>query len=340
MFKRKIIMMILAASIAATQVGCFSKDNKNIDNTNAIVSNETGEENQTNSEIKGDDEDKDNQDNQDNNENTINDKDAEEKVIVDEFYALIDKKDTIPGLVAFIDKNIPSLSPENASLLIIGWEKAQNDYLDILEDNINNNDAIGRNIETEMGKGLDVSKAESTEDPDLKKILIEMRDSGYKFETVEGYFFPVIDYERYKKYSQYVTEELKEYINIMATESNNVPAKDAGLLISWDEIITRALSQENFINKYKDSHGIEEIKWSYDRYVYFAIKGTDNTPLFSYSDKTMVSEAKESYLAAIKNAGDSEFLKMISDYINVLKDNEYKLTKDVEEYQNSIVKIE
>jgi len=52
-------------------------------------------------------------------------------------------------------------------------------------------------------------------------------------------FFPVIDYEVYKKYSEYVTEDVKEYINIMAEESNNPPAKDAALVVGWDEVLKR-----------------------------------------------------------------------------------------------------
>jgi len=47
-----------------------------------------------------------------------------------------------------------------------------------------------------------------------------------------------------KKYSEYVTEDVKEYINIMAEESNNPPAKDAALVVGWDEVLKRALNQE------------------------------------------------------------------------------------------------
>ncbi len=47
-------------------------------------------------------------------------------------------------------------------------------------------------------------------------------DSGYKLIYEEGMFYPIIDYEFYKKYSNNVTDDIREYINVMAVESNEV----------------------------------------------------------------------------------------------------------------------
>ncbi|MDD4238703.1 MAG: hypothetical protein PHT62_09115 [Desulfotomaculaceae bacterium] len=73
-------------------------------------------------------------------------------------------------------------------------------------------------------------------------------------------FFPIIDYGFYENFSSYVTPDMKDCIDIMAVESEQVPAKDAALVIGWDGVIKRALNQEAFINTHKDSIRINEVK--------------------------------------------------------------------------------
>lgn len=260
---------------------------------------------------------------------------SDEKAIIDEFNNIIAKDIMISEIVAFIDRNILSVSPENASIMILKLEEAQKEYLPKLEEKINASDAVRKNIEIEHGYALDINKIGSVEDEELKKLLINMRDSGFKFETIEGYYFPVINYEFYKKYSLHVTDDIKMYIDIMAVESNNVPAKDAAIIISWDEILKRAQNQEEFINKYPDSVRINEVKQLYKRYVYLALYGADNTPLFSYDQKVMVPKAKSRYLKAVADSEGSEFMKVITEFMKVLETKDYKLTNDVENFRKN-----
>lgn len=327
MLRHKIISVIIAMLLIATQIGCSSASDKK--------NNETGaSKKQTSSQVSAD-----SNGNKDEAEGKSSGTDYEdkEKALLDEFNALnaLAQNDTeITEIVEFINKNISFVSPKNASVMINVLEKAQEEHLPQLEEMINKSDAVKKNIEDELGAGLDISKADSTTDEELKKLLIYMRDNGFKFETAEGYFFPVINYEFYKKYSSYVTDDIRDYIDIMAVESNNVPAKDAALLISWDEVITRALSHESFIKKYNDSGKVDDVKQLYKKYVYFTLYGTDNTPLFSHDKKLMVPDAKTSYTNAAANSEGSEYLKMIADYIEVLEKNGYKLTNEVEDFRN------
>ncbi|MHB1043552.1 MAG: hypothetical protein ACYC0Q_12040 [Eubacteriales bacterium] len=131
---------------------------------------------------------------------------------------------------------------------------------------------------------------------------------------------------------------MKNYIDIMAEESNKVPAKDAALVIGWDEVLKRALNQENFINNHKDSVKANEIKQLYKKYVTFTLYGLNNTPLFRYDSKTLDPKAREVYLNAVNNAGNSEFLKTLGGFLDLVKNNNYKLTNEVEEYRGNVSK--
>jgi hypothetical protein len=74
--------------------------------------------------------------------------------------------------------------------------------------------------------GLDLGKAEEIGDAELRDALLAVRDGGYRVDTAEGMYFPVIDYGRYRKYRGLVTDDLAAYIDLMAVESDLAPAKD------------------------------------------------------------------------------------------------------------------
>lgn len=233
------------------------------------------------------------------------------KDIMLEFNSLVEADTDLQLIIKYIDENIKFVSNENASIMIEELEKAQKNNLSKLEDKFNN-----------------------INDKDLEKLEEEIKDKGYKIETAEGSFFPVIDYEFYEDYSSFVTPDIKDYISIMAIESNEAPAKDAALVISWDEIINRTLKQEEFIKLYPDSSKTGDIQDIYNKYVYFAFYGLNNTPLFNYDTNVIEEEAKSTYFEAIDNNKESQFINKLKDFMDILKENDYKLTEAVDKYRD------
>jgi hypothetical protein len=268
------------------------------------------------------------------------DKTGEQKTaeIMNEFQSLTEsdtQKDTIvEEVAAFIENNIKHVSREDASKMVNEFEKLQKEYLPQLE-NLFFDDDIQAGVNNEYKS---ITEQSAIKDPALKELITKTNNSGYRVETAEGTYFPIIDYEFYKKYRDHVTADLQDYIDIMAVESNTVPAKDAALVISWDEIVKRALNQERFINTHSGSEKIDEIKQLYQKYITFILYGCNNTPLFSYDTKTFNPQAREAYLNAVANNGSSELIKDLEEYLNVVIKNDNKLTSRVEEYRASLRK--
>jgi hypothetical protein len=177
---------------------------------------------------------------------------------------------------------------------------------------------------------------ENVEDEEVKRILKETYELGYKVDTSEGIFFPIIDYSFYEKYSQYLTEDMKDYIGIMAVESDKMPAKDAGLVISWEEVLERAFNQESFLEKHKDSVKYEDIKNLYNKYVSFIVYGIDNTPLFKHVESTMNDEAKIAYQNSIDK--DSNLSRILKEYYEVIEREGFKLTDNVKKFRDEVMK--
>lgn len=86
---------------------------------------------------------------------------------------------------------------------------------------------------------VDPADINRLEDASLKSLLLATLDNGFKIETAEGSFFPVIDYGYYQKYQSAVTADCVAYLEIMRLESERMPAKDAALMIGWEEILAR-----------------------------------------------------------------------------------------------------
>lgn len=260
-----------------------------------------------------------------------------QKSIINNLVNLVNKNASVDEVSNFVEDNISKLSKENASLMICKLEEYQKNNLIKFEEEFYSDNDVQIRMNKVYKSDFDINKIDYIQDKELKDLLVKVRNSGYKIETAEGTYFPVLNYEIYKNYSNYVSEDLKDYIEIMAVESNNTPAKDAAIMISWDELLQRALKQEEFINKYKNSIRVNEVKELYKKYTAFALYGANNTPNFDYNTKTLLPEVRASYIKAIKEENNSKLLSSIKGLVNVLEKSNYKLTDDVESYRKNLM---
>ncbi|MDF2569802.1 MAG: hypothetical protein K0R55_1406 [Sporomusa sp.] len=258
-----------------------------------------------------------------------------EKNIMNNFNTLMQKRDvTIPEIIKFIDENIAAVSQENASNMVIALEKVQSGKLPPLQDKFADSEVVQKVLMKSFQREMTSNSITNIENKEGKDLLLDTYNSGFKVETAEGMYFPVIDYSFYKKYRNAVTQDIASFIDIMAIESDKTPIKDAALTINWVEILKRASTQERFIKDYSNSAKAEDMRQLLKRYTAFALYGANNTPLFSYDTNQMVTAAKNAYLGTIFDVNSGSFSKVMNGYLAVLKKNDYKLTSEVQEYRN------
>ena len=266
----------------------------------------------------------------------IEEENKQDKIMA-EFAALVKTDPKPDAIIEYMDKNIEDMSRDNASIMLEELEKAQKNRLPAMEERYDNGGPLQNSLMDIFKTDFDIDRIYDIEDSELKSLLTETRNMGYKVETAEGMFFPIIDYRYVKKFSQYAAEDMKDYIDIMAAESDKVPAKDAALVIGWDEIIGRALAQEDFIKKHGNSPKAESIKELQKRYITFMLFGLNNTPLFSYDTKTMDPKAKETYIKAVKDNDGSRLMQLLGKYMEVLEKSNYKLSDEVDKFRKSAI---
>jgi hypothetical protein len=167
--------------------------------------------------------------------------------------------------------------------------------------------------------------------------LKEASASGYKLETAEGFFFPVVDYASLKPYNTYVSADIKAYIAIKAVESEQPSVKDAGLMIGYQQLVNRALSQEKFIQQYPKSARVNQVKALYNTYKTITFYGVNNTPLFDYESKKMTANAQKGYTLILtwNKVENSPYLTLLQKFMKLSAEHNYKLTTEVENFRKS-----
>jgi hypothetical protein len=257
-----------------------------------------------------------------------------ETAIMDQFNRMAQKRDITAGeLITFINETISLVSQQNASAMLITLEKEQQLQLAKMQDNYADDQILQQKLAKDYRGNLTEQYINELSDRPQKELLQETNNSGFKIETAEGFYFPVINYSLYKKYRGNVTPDIAAYIDIMAMESDKMPVKDAALRIGWDEILKRASNQEQFIKQYGSSAKAEDVKLLLKKYLVFALYGANNTPLFRYEDNKMAPEAKMAYGKFVWNNKDDKFSKIMVEYLVVIKQNDYTLSNEVESYR-------
>ena len=259
-------------------------------------------------------------------------KDTEIQTALDQLLA----EEPMPvALIAFLDQNIAEASPAQASKLYLALEENQLVYHWVLEDKYYADMTVQEMMFQEFIKTEKLESLYAMENSKVKALMEDTRSNGFRVETTEGVFMPVLDYQKHLQYQQYVEADLKDYIQLRFAESSQIAAKDASLMISWEQVLERALSQEAFLKAYPDSLKWKDVRRLLSNYEFFLLFGVDNTPLFSYQNGIMDPQVKSLYekiIADPKNK-DSQIVIMLSDYMKLLEASGWRVSPQVEQFR-------
>lgn len=270
--------------------------------------------------------------------------------IVARFKKMLTSSEKLPQATAYLKTNIKKVSPQTGTSLVLALENAQNKYMDAWTNKYT--ESIQKKL-MNMYTSAEVYGDEDMDDmikraqePALKKLLSNTQKSGYRIVNIEGYYMPIIDYDQYDAYDDYVTKDIDAYIDIMAEESDQPAMIDAGLVIGWDDLLERTLDLEQFIMKYPTSHRIADMKQNYQYAVYSVFYGADNTQLFDSLSKKIDPDAKKQYLAVLNDEDTAEdypsstLLSDLHGLMDLAAQSNDKMTAKLEAYRQQVAPLE
>ncbi|MGM0880144.1 MAG: hypothetical protein ACQEXQ_03780 [Bacillota bacterium] len=242
---------------------------------------------------------------------------TDQQALLKQFQTVVKGAAEAPPIIAYLNAQIANADQITADTMLRGLHTYYESNLEAAQ-----NAFFTGNVQDALLKEewpITVQTAASIQDTAVRELVQRAFYGGYKLEMVEGSIYPIVDYSFQKRYSKFLSNQLKTFVELQAVESDKVSAKDGGLMITWDELAERALLAEAFITEYKDSPERETVLNQYvDRYLMMYINGLINTPIYDFETFKLHDDVKASYKKTAEEAPQSVTGKLVAQFLDVL----------------------
>lgn len=177
---------------------------------------------------------------------------------------------------------------------------------------------------------IDTSKINNTSEKQFNKLLskigwgVKLSEGNYYIGESAGWFEA--------KFKNILTEPYKEYLHYRSKEIREGFSEDAGLLISWNQLGDRIITWEAFLKKYPNFPEKQMIESYLDSYIRVFLSGMDNSPIHNFENMTLDKDVRAAYEKFIKDNKTSKYYKLVKDYYEMIKKNNFLLPNDYEKY--------
>lgn len=264
------------------------------------------------------------------NVNGVKHRPKDEKKVLAELNKMVSENKEPYEIAHFIDENIQMVSDDGALEMVEELEKIQESYIEFYSDELFKNDRQVVLSRISDKGNVDINKIDTIEDEELKKLLNILLEGKYKLANIEGTFYPVIDYGKFKEYDKYLPEEMIGYIEIKNIEEENPFLIGNSLVITWDELSERIIVVEEYLKKYPDAVKIEEMLRLYGEYLLAYLQGVKDTLNYDYETKVVYDDVINSYKKLVSENKDSITKDIVERYLELLGENNNKINEEVE----------
>ncbi|MBB6633607.1 hypothetical protein [Cohnella thailandensis] len=264
---------------------------------------------------------------------------SEDGAILDAFKGKISEKASYADLNAQLDADLPKVSKDTADemlrQLLAYYETNLSEMQSSFEE---------EKLQQQLQKvqwPFTEDQLSTIEDGAAREKVQAALDGGFKLETAEGFAFPVVDYGKLKRFDSYASPAMKDYVALLALESDQKRAADGGLTISWEELANRTLTAERFVKDYPDSPEKAKATERYLLYLTNLLYGLDNTPIFDFDTYKVKPDITELYEKIVSENPDTATAKLAQEFLDVLaKTDGYVFRKGDSGGQSSIPEVQ
>lgn len=245
---------------------------------------------------------------------------TDQQPLITEFQLVAKEAADASDVFAFMTENMEKADQSTADTMLRGLHDYYATHLEAAQNNF-----FASNVQEVLAEEawpITKESAAGIKDEKVLALVQKAHAGGYKLETVEGTIYPIVDYSKQLQFSKWLSEQMNAYVQLMAEESNTAAAKDGGLVITWDELASRALLAETFIVNYADAPEREEIQNKYvNGYLAMYINGLPSASIYDAETLKLREEVKSSYQATIANTPDSATARITKQFLEILAES-------------------
>lgn len=247
--------------------------------------------------------------------------DTKESVdIIEEFRALAQEDPTPDKMIQFIDEKIEKVSTEEADEMIDTLRYSLETNRPLYEEKLFELDTMNELIEIDGSEPtFQETSIDEINNTELKTEVSYLYNNFYQLINLEGQFYPMVNYSQLKDYEDYLSEEMKSYLEIKSIESDERAMADGGLVISFEELAARIFKSEDYLALATAGERKDDILEDYEYKINAYLKGLPNTPIMDYETKKINPTVWESY----KNTADIDYeiSTAVNEYIKIIQSN-------------------
>ncbi|TJY40951.1 hypothetical protein E5161_14645 [Cohnella pontilimi] len=239
------------------------------------------------------------------------------KRLVDEFVQHASENMPADQLLSELGRSVAAASPADADEMLRAMDQYYTRNQPEMEKKFE-----AEKIQQELSKlnfrlPLNQEQINGIQDDETRKLASEALNGGYKLETSEGFVYPIVDYAKLQASAESASPAMKDYLSIMAAESEHKTMTDAAFAISRDELVKRIIQAENFAKQYPDSPEYAKVEQWFVQYLTLYLVGLDNTP--NYDDSYHVlPEMKTHFQKTVSSHPGTVTAKLTAELLEVL----------------------
>lgn len=178
--------------------------------------------------------------------------------------------------------------------------------------------------------GVDSLKINEVNEKKFNKSLAVI---GWSVKSTEGNYYIGESAGWFEtKFKKVLTDPYKEYFRFRSKEIREGFSEDAGLLITWNQLRYRIIFWEAFLKKYPYFPEKQSIQAYLNVYVRVFLSGMDNSLIYDYTNRTLRKDVRSAYEKFITENKTSKYYKLVKDYYEMIKRNNYIIPKNVNKY--------
>ncbi len=161
----------------------------------------------------------------------------------------------------------------------------------------------------------------------------KMNQNALLVKTSEGAVYLDRDAPQLLTYfGNYVTPAMKEYLGQFIAEEQQELSEDAAIVIPISDLANRLVFWDEFIAKYPQHIFAQTATSKRDVYLLFLLTGLDNTPSFDFESKKINKDYMDAYTMILSTHPNMPSAKVINEFVELLKKNNYTHTATVDEF--------